>query len=56
MISVLQVGENVRHIKKSDWGIGKIVKIEKGGTIRVIFEGNNNLSIAQGSKHLTKVP
>ncbi|MFT5702100.1 MAG: hypothetical protein ACI8ZB_005008 [Desulforhopalus sp.] len=57
MIStILQAGENVRHNKKSDWGIGKIVKIEKGGTVRVIFEGNKNVSIAQGSKHLTKVP
>lgn len=55
MTEILRVGENVRHNKKSDWGIGKIVKIEKGGTIRVIFEGNKNLSFAKGSNHLTKV-
>lgn len=56
MVSILQAGENVRHNKKTEWGIGKIVKIEKGGTVRVIFEGNKSLSFAQGSKHLTKVP
>ena len=55
MTEILRVGENVRHNKKSDWGVGKIVTVEKGGTIRVIFEGNKNVSIAKGSKHLTKI-
>lgn len=54
MAAVLREGENVRHKTKADWGVGKIISIEKGGTIRVVFEGNNNVSIAQGSKFLTK--
>lgn len=55
MTEILRVGENVRHNKKSDWGIGKIVTVEKGGTIRVVFEGNKTVSIAKGSNHLTKI-
>lgn len=55
MTEILHVGENVQHNKKADWGIGKIVTVERCGTIRVIFEGNKNVSIAKGSKYLTKV-
>lgn len=55
MAAILRAGENVRHNKKADWGIGKIITVERGGTIRVIFEGNKNVSIAKGSKYLTKV-
>ena len=55
MTLLLNAGENVRHNKKADWGIGKIVKVEKGGAIRVIFEGNKNVSIAKGIKYLTKI-
>jgi len=55
MTEILRVGENVRHNKKSDWGIGKIITVEKGGTVRVIFEGKKNVSIAKGSKYLTKI-
>jgi hypothetical protein len=54
MSAILSVGENVRHNTKTDWGIGKIVKVEKGGTIRVVFEGNKNVSIAKGVKYLSK--
>lgn len=55
MTEIFRAGENVRHNKKADWGIGKIVSVERGGTIRVIFEGNKNVSIAKGSKYLTKI-
>ena len=54
MADILRIGDCVRHNKKADWGVGKIVSIEKGGTIRVIFQGNNNVSIARGAKFLTK--
>ena len=55
MTEILSAGENVRHNKKADWGIGKIVKVERGGTIRVVFEGNKKVSIAKGSKYLSKI-
>jgi len=55
MTEILRAGENVRHKNKADWGIGKIVTVERCGTIRVIFEGNKNVSIAKGSKYLTKI-
>ncbi|NOQ46880.1 MAG: DUF3553 domain-containing protein [Desulfobulbaceae bacterium] len=55
MTEILHAGENVRHNKKKDWGIGKIITVEKGGTIRVIFEGNKNVSIAKGSQYLTRI-
>jgi hypothetical protein len=56
MSATLQQGENVRHNKKADWGIGKIITINKGGTIQVAFAGNKIVSIAKGSKYLVKVP
>lgn len=56
MIASLHKGENVRHNNKADWGIGKIVSIESCGTIKVIFEGKEQVSIAKGSKYLTRVP
>ena len=55
MSEILSTGQNVRHNNKADWGIGKIVKIEKGGTIRVVFEGDMKVSIAKGSKYLSKI-
>jgi Protein of unknown function (DUF3553) len=55
MTILLNAGENVRHNKKTDWGIGKIIKVEKGGTVRVVFEGHKDVSIAKGSKYLTKI-
>jgi hypothetical protein len=55
MTEILRAGEKVRHNKKADWGIGKIVTVERGGAIRVIFEGNKKVSIAKGSKYLTRV-
>lgn len=55
MTEILRAGEKVRHNKKADWGIGKIVAVERGGTVRVIFEGNRKVSIAKGSKYLTKI-
>lgn len=55
MKEMLRVGESVRHNNKADWGIGKIITIERGGTIRVVFENNNNVSIARGERYLTKI-
>lgn len=55
MTEILRAGEKVRHNKKAEWGIGRIITIEKGGAIRVVFEGNRKLSIAKGAKYLTKI-
>jgi len=55
IMAILCEGQNVRHNKKAEWGIGKIIAVERCGTIRVIFEGTNELSIAKGLKYLTKV-
>ncbi len=51
----LYEGENVRHKAKAEWGIGKIIEVNSCGTIKVIFEGAKEVSIAQGSKFLVKV-
>ncbi len=51
----LYEGENVRHKAKAEWGIGKIIEVNSCGTIKVIFEGNKEVSIAQGAKFLVKV-
>ncbi len=48
-------GENVRHKARAEWGLGKIIAVDMCGTIRVIFEGHREVSIAQGSKYLVKV-
>ena len=55
MTTLLTKGEKVRHNKKADWGIGKIVSVDRCGTIQVIFEGNKKVSIAKGAKFLVKV-
>jgi hypothetical protein len=55
MPAMLREGENVRHNKKADWGVGKITNVDTCGTIKVIFAGNKQVSIAKGSKYLTKV-
>lgn len=55
MTSMLCKGENVRHNKKAEWGIGKIIAVDSCGTIKVIFEGTKEVSIAKGSKYLIKV-
>ena len=51
----LYEGENVRHRARSEWGIGKILVVDTCGTIKVVFEGSRQVSIAQGAKHLIKV-
>lgn len=48
-------GENVRHNKRTEWGIGKIIAVDRCGTIRVIFNGTKEVSIAKGSNYLIKV-
>jgi hypothetical protein len=54
-MAVFCEGEKVRHKKRAEWGIGKIVAVDRGGTIRVIFDGRKEVSIAKGSNYLTKV-
>lgn len=51
----LQKGESVRHKARAEWGLGKIIAVDTCGTIKVIFEGDNELWIAQGTKYLEKV-
>ena len=48
-------GESVRHKNKAEWGIGKIITVDRCGTIRVVFNGNKDVSIAKGSNYLVKV-
>ncbi len=55
MVAMLREGENVRHNKMAEWGIGKITAVDSCGTIKVIFEGTKEVSIAKGSKFLIKV-
>lgn len=51
----LYEGETVRHKAKAEWGLGKIMNVDSCGTIKVLFEGTKEVSIAQGSKFLIKV-
>lgn len=55
MVTMLREGQNVRHNKMAEWGIGKITSVDSCGTIKVIFEGTKEVSIAKGSKFLVKV-
>ncbi len=55
LVTNLQKGERVRHKARAEWGLGKVIAVDRCGTIRVIFEGNRELSIAQGGKYLEKV-
>jgi len=48
-------GESVKHKKRAEWGIGKIIAVDKCGTIRVVFDGNKDVSLAKGSNYLIKV-
>ncbi len=55
MIAMLCAGQNVRHNKKAEWGVGKIIAIDSCGTIKVVFPGAKEVSIAKGAKFLVKV-
>lgn len=55
MIEIFSKGEKVVHNKRAEWGIGKIIAVDKGGTIRVKFEGKTEISIAKGAKYLKKM-
>jgi len=55
MKNILREGDNVRHRTRAKWGIGKITAINRGGTVRVVFEDNKILSIAKGVNYLVKV-
>jgi Protein of unknown function (DUF3553) len=54
MAALLHKGENVRHNKRAEWGVGKIIEIDSCGTIKVVFEGDKEVSIAKGANYLTK--
>lgn len=54
MSVLLAAGETVRHNKRKDWGLGKILQVERCGTIKVVFEGKRQVSIAKGSNFLTR--
>lgn len=51
----LHIGERVRHLARTEWGLGKVVGVDRCGTVRVIFEGNRELSIAKAAQHLKRV-
>ena len=51
----LYQGESVRHKARPEWGIGKVIAVNSCGTVKVIFEDNKELSIAQAAKYLEKV-
>ena len=55
MLQKLVKGEKVRHNTMKKWGIGKIVTVHNCGTIRVVFEKHEEVSMPQSSKFLTKV-
>ncbi|MDR3502194.1 MAG: hypothetical protein P4L79_06380 [Legionella sp.] len=40
---------------QAEWGIGKIIAVDRGGTTRGIFDGRKEVSIAKGSTYLIKV-
>ena len=52
MIMNLYKGQNVRHTARAEWGVGKILKVDRCGTIRVLFDKTMQVSIAKGSNHL----
>lgn len=54
MSVLLAEGETVRHNKRKDWGLGKIINVDRCGTIRVVFKGKGQVSIAKGSNFLTR--
>lgn len=54
-MAIFSKGEDVRHNKKAEWGVGKVLEVDKCGTITVMFEGQHELSIAKGAKYLLKV-
>ena len=56
MSVLLTAGESVRHNKRKEWGVGKIVDVDRCGTIRVIFKEKGTVSIARGSDFLTREP
>lgn len=55
LVTNLRKGERVRHKARAEWGFGEILSVDRCGTIRVIFEGDRVLSIAQGGKYLERV-
>ena len=55
MTTLLSKGENVRHNKRAEWGIGKITAVDSCGTIRVLFKDFKEVSIAKGAKYLVRV-
>ena len=54
-MSLFYKGESVRHKKRAEWGIGKIIAVDKCGTIRVVFNEEKEKFIAKGANYLIKV-
>ena len=54
-MAIFLAGESVRHKKRAEWGVGKIIAVDKCGTIRIVFSGEKEVSIAKGANYLTKV-
>ena len=54
-MAIFLKGEYVRHNKRAEWGIGKIITVNRCGTIRVVFDGTKEVSIAKGSNYLIKI-
>jgi hypothetical protein len=48
-------GDKVKHKARTHWGIGLVIKVERGGTVVVNFEDGQEQSIAQGVRFLVKV-
>jgi hypothetical protein len=54
-MAIFYTGESVRHKKRAEWGIGIIIAVDRCGTIRVVFNGKKDVSIAKGANYLIKV-
>ena len=54
MVVNLYEGQNVRHKARAEWGIGKILKVDTCGTIKVLFKETMQVSIAKGANHLIR--
>jgi hypothetical protein len=52
---IIGKGDKVKHKARDQWGVGQVIKVERGGTVVVNFEGGPEQSIAQGAKFLVKV-
>lgn len=54
-MTLLCKGDSIRHKKRAEWGIEKIISVDKCGTVSVVFKGKKEMFIAKGSNYLIKV-